>query len=121
MPLFRMGSARIPSTWRGGVSILLGISTRMSTVHIGVECTEGTVSPAKPHLPTLLLSSDSTSEAARNPSGNRLVAHEVHHDLRAIDKLPMGAIEGRGEILLMPVLHESVPHRVPRDYSITEE
>ena len=98
------------------ISRLLALIRRSSTpVDIRIQRTERTVSPPKSHLPALLLSSNASSKATRNPTRHRLVTHKVNKDLRTVDILTVSTVECRDKVLFVFVLDESVAKEVARN------
>lgn len=79
-----------------------------------VQRTEWTVPPSESHLSTLLLSSNASSKATRNPTRHRLVTHKVNKDLSAVNVLAVSTVECGNKVLLVLVLDESITKEVPR-------
>ena len=103
---------RIPITAISRLRIL--IPRPSIPVDARVQRTEWTVPPSKSHLSTLLLSSNASSKATRNPTRHRLVSHKVNKDLSAVNVLAMSAVECGNKVLLVLVLDESITKEVPR-------
>ena len=58
-----------------------------------IRSMERTVSPSKPHLPTLLLPTNTASQTTWNPARHCLSTHEVNQDLGAVDESTMRSVE----------------------------